>query len=69
MDNHIRPNGPMPVILACEGNDSMFTWEKVSQGFVKVASDFSIDVLSYFLCPYNTDQGLHSYYHGALVKT
>lgn len=69
VDNRRRPNGPTPVILACEGNDSMFMWEKVSQGFVKVASDFPIDVLSYVLCPYNTDQGLHSYYHGALVKT
>jgi len=33
MDNHIRPNRLMPVILADEGNDSMFIWEKVSQGF------------------------------------
>lgn len=61
----------MPVIFACEDDDSMFPWEKESQGFTarKESSKwFSIDMLSYFLPPYNTNQGLPAYHHGALVK-
>ena len=52
MDSHLRPNRLTPVILACEGNDSVFLWEKETQGFIarrESSKRFSIDMLSYFL--------------------